>query len=114
MSHPSTEHSEPAFHSHIIEEHKKYFTFFNVALALILITAVEIVIVYLPIHVFIVFSALAILSLTKFLAVIWWFMHLRWDRALCTILFMIGLLIATGTVTALLFLFQADPNGAPM
>ena len=90
------------------------FTFFNVAVALILITAVELVIVYLPIHIFIVFSALAILSLVKFLAVIWWFMHLRWDRALCTILFMIGLLIATGTVTALLFLFEQDPNGAPL
>ncbi|MEX0332185.1 MAG: cytochrome C oxidase subunit IV family protein [Puniceicoccaceae bacterium] len=101
-------------HFHILEEHKKYFTFFNVAMALILITAVEIVIVYIPIHPFIVFSALAILSLAKFLAVIWWFMHLRWDRMLCTVLFMIGLLIATGTVTALLFLFEADPNGAPV
>ena len=110
----SSEHSEPGFHPHIFEEHKKYFTFFNVAMALILITAIEIVIVYIPIHPFIVFSSLAILSLAKFLAVIWWFMHLRWDRALCTILFMIGLLIATGTVTALLFLFEADPNGAPM
>ena len=34
--------------------------------------------------------------------------------ALCTILFMIGLLIATGTVTALLFLFEADPAGPPV
>ncbi|MGA1204543.1 MAG: cytochrome C oxidase subunit IV family protein [Opitutales bacterium] len=105
---------EPGFHSHIVQEHKKYFTFFNVALALILITAVEIVIVYLPISKFIVLSALSILSLAKFLAVIWWFMHLRWDKALCTVLFIIGLLIATGTVTALLFLFEADPNGSPL
>ncbi len=105
---------EPGFHSHIVQEHKKYFTFFNVALALILITAVEIVIVYLPISKFIVLSALSILSLAKFLAVIWWFMHLRWDKALCTVLFIIGLLIATGTVTALLFLFGADPNGSPL
>ena len=109
----STEHSEPGFHLHLTEEHRKYFTFFNVAMALILITAVEIVIVYIPIHPLIVFSSLGILSLAKFLAVIWWFMHLRWDRMLCTVLFMIGLLIATGTVTALLFLFEADPSGAP-
>ena len=114
MSHATAEHPEPSFNHHVEAEHKKYFTFFNVALALILITAVEIVIVYLPIHIFIVFSALAILSLTKFLAVIWWFMHLRWDRALCTILFMIGLLIATGTVTALMFLFDVDPSGSPL
>ncbi len=108
--------SEPGFSQHDLhlrEEHAKYFTFFNVAIALILITAVEIVIVYIPIPKFIVFSALAVLSLVKFLAVIWWFMHLRWDRALCTILFMIGLFIATGTVTALLYLFEPDPSGAP-
>jgi cytochrome c oxidase subunit 4 len=105
---------EPGFSSHIIQEHKKYFTFFNVALALILITAIELVIVYIPISKFIVLSSLTVLSLVKFLAVIWWFMHLRWDKALCTILFMIGLLVATGTVTALLFLFEADPAGSPL
>ena len=105
---------EPGFSSHIIQEHKKYFTFFNVALALILITAIELVIVYIPIGKFIVLSCLTVLSLVKFLAVIWWFMHLRWDKALCTILFMIGLLVATGTVTALLFLFEADPAGSPL
>lgn len=99
---------------HLREEHAKYFTFFNVALAMILITAIEIVIIYIPVHELIVFFSLGILSLIKFLAVIWWFMHLRWDRALCTILFMIGLLIATGTVTALMFLFETDPNGAPL
>ncbi len=113
MSKP-TEHPEPSFNTHVLDEHQKYFTFFNVAMALILITAIELVIVYLPINIMIVFCALAILSMVKFLAVIWWFMHLRWDRALCTILFMIGLLVATGTVTALLFMFEVDPNGAPM
>jgi cytochrome c oxidase subunit 4 len=105
---------EPGFSSHIVQEHKKYFTFFNVALALILITAIELVIVYIPISKFIVLSSLTVLSLVKFLAVIWWFMHLRWDKALCTLLFMIGLLVATGTVTALLFLFEVDPAGSPL
>ena len=111
MSEVST---QSAHDHHIQEEHQKYFTFFNVAVALVLITAVELVIVYLPINKVIVFCSLGVLSLVKFLAVIWWFMHLRWDRMLCTVLFMIGLLIATGTVTALMFLFEADPNGAPL
>lgn len=110
----ASEHPEPVFNPHLAEEHAKYFTFFNVAVALILITAVELVIVYLPIHIFIVFSSLAVLSIVKFLAVIWWFMHLRWDKALCTVLFMIGLFIATGTVTALMFLFEVDPAGSPL
>lgn len=110
----SEENQEPHFHHHILEEHQKYFTFFNVALAMIAITAIELVIVYIPINQTFVLSSLAVLSLVKFLGVIWWFMHLRWDRALCTVLFMIGLLVATGTVTALMFLFERDPSGAPM
>jgi cytochrome c oxidase subunit 4 len=108
------ENSDPSFDPHLHEEHAKYFTFFNVALAMILITAVEIVIIYIPIHKVIIFSSLGVLSLVKFLAVIWWFMHLRWDRALCTILFMMGLFIASGTVTALMFLFDVDPAGSPL
>lgn len=109
-----SEGAEPTFDPHLQEEHAKYFTFFNVALAMILITAVEIVIIYIPIHQVVIFTSLAVLSLVKFLAVIWWFMHLRWDRALCTILFMMGLFIATGTVTALMFLFEMDPAGSPL
>jgi cytochrome c oxidase subunit 4 len=104
---------EPMADPHLAEEHAKYFTFFNVAMAMIFITAIEIVIIYLPLHSLLIFTSLGILSLVKFLGVIWWFMHLRWDRALCTILFMIGLLIATGTVTALMFLFETDPTGMP-
>lgn len=104
--------SDPRNH-HILTEHQKYFTFFNVALALIAITAVEIVIIYLPFAGWFVLSSLLVLSVVKFLAVIWWFMHLRWDLKLCTGLFMIGLLLATGTVAALLLLFEADPNGTP-
>ena len=114
MTNTSAEYPEPAFDPHLKEEHAKYFTFFNVAMAMILFTAVEIVIIYIPIHKVVVFSSLLTLSLVKFLAVIWWFMHLRWDRALCTILFMIGLFIATGTVTALIFLFEQDPSGSPL
>lgn len=116
MAETRSEAGEPEFRQadpHLKEEHAKYFTFFNVAMALILITAIEIVIIYLPFPGFLVFSSLLVLSLVKFAAVIWWFMHLRWDRALCTILFMIGLFIATGTVTALMYLFEPDPNGIP-
>lgn len=99
--------------SHLAEEHKKYFTFFNLSVALILITAVELVIVYVPISPVLVMTSLVVMSGFKFLAVIWWFMHLRWDLILCTVVFMTGMVIATGTVTALMFLFERDPSGAP-
>ncbi|MCC5806507.1 MAG: cytochrome C oxidase subunit IV family protein [Opitutales bacterium] len=98
---------------YIIEEHKKYFTFFNLSIALIAITGIELVIIYVPINKWFVFSSLVVLSTVKFLGVIWWFMHLRWDRALCTIVFLIGLILATGTVTALMLLFSRDPDGPP-
>jgi cytochrome c oxidase subunit 4 len=46
----------------------------------------------------------------KFLCVIFVFMHLRWDRVFCTLLFLIGLVLALGTVAALLALFQSEAS----
>jgi len=37
-------------------------------------------------------------------------MHLRWDKAFCTILFFIGLVLAGGTMWALLKLFGAEAS----
>ena len=44
------------------------------------------------------------LSAVKFLFVIFYFMHLRWDKVFCTILFFIGLILAGG---------MESMNGAP-
>ena len=38
------------------------------------------------------------------------FMHLRWDKPFCTVLFFIGLVIAGGTAWALIALFQAEAS----
>jgi cytochrome c oxidase subunit 4 len=94
---------------HIAEESKKYFTFFNLSIFLIIITGVELVIIYVPINSYIVYGSLVFLSTIKFIGVVWWFMHLRWDKMLCTILFLMGLVLAIGTVTALIFLFEPVP-----
>ncbi len=115
MSHP---HSELAaegagINAHLAEEHQRYFTFFNLSIALIGITAIELVIIYVPIAQWIVFTSLVVLSTIKFIGVIWWFMHLRWDKLLLTWLFLIGLILASGTLAALLLLFERDPSGAP-
>lgn len=113
-THPSATATSKGINAHLLEEHRKYFTFFNLSLALIAITAIELVIVYLPFNAVVVLLALALLSVVKFAGVVWWFMHLRWDRMLCTALFLIGLILAGGTVTALLLIFEEAPGGAPL
>jgi cytochrome c oxidase subunit IV len=100
---------EKAF-SNTPDDRKKFFTFIYLAMVLALITGVEIVIVWLPLPRWIIFWTLAILSVVKFFGVIWWFMHMRWDRALIAVLFFLGLVIGGGTATVLWVLFAFDPH----
>lgn len=89
--------------------HKSRFhIFMQIAMFLAVITGMEIVIIFMPLANWFVYTVLAILSLIKFLAVIFYFMHLRWDKVFCTILFFIGLILGGGTTTALLLLFAED------
>jgi cytochrome c oxidase subunit 4 len=84
----------------------KFHLFVQIAMILAVITGVEIVLIYLPIVKWLVVSMLVVLSLVKFLLVIFWFMHLKFDKLFCTILFFIGLVLAGGTVAALLAIFS--------
>lgn len=86
----------------------KFHTFMEVAMILAVITGVEIVIIFIPFPDWIIYTVLAVLSVVKFLAVIFFFMHLRWDKVFCTILFFIGLILGGGTLLALLALFAHD------
>ena len=87
--------------------HSKFHIFVQVAMLLAVITGVEIVIIYLPLPHLLVLLTLSFLSLVKFMFVIFIFMHLKWDKFFCTVMFFIGLILATGTVTALYLLFSA-------
>jgi len=88
----------------------KFQIFIQIAMILAVITGVEIVIVYIPIVRWVVVSALLVLSLVKFMLVIFYFMHLRWDKLFCTVLFFIGLILAGGTTLALLALFAVGDS----
>ena len=94
---------------HSVEE-SKFWIYVQIAMLLAVITGVEIVLVYLPLARWIVFTALATLSAVKFMFVIFYFMHLRWDKVFCTILFFLGLVLADGTMWALLHLFGAEAS----
>ena len=91
-------------------EPSKFHIYIQIAMILAVITGVEVVLVYLPIVKWFVVTALCLLSAVKFMFVIFFFMHLRWDKVFCTILFFIGLLLASGTMWALLHLFGAEAS----
>jgi cytochrome c oxidase subunit 4 len=76
-------------------------------MTLAVITGVEILMVFLPFAAWFVVAVLVTLSAVKFLFVIFFFMHLRWDKVFCTILFFIGLILGGGTMFGLLKLFGA-------
>jgi len=88
----------------------KFHTFVQIAMVLSVITGIEIVIVYLPFAKWLIVSTLVVLSAVKFLFVIFYFMHLKWDKVFCTVLFFIGLVLALGTVAALLALFGSEAS----
>ncbi len=109
MSAHADAHAPEAGH----HEPSKFHYFIALAMILAVITGIEVVLVYLPIAKWFVVSALCILSAFKFLCVIFIFMHLRWDKVFCTILFFIGLVLAGGTMWALLRLFGSQ-NSFPL
>ena len=88
----------------------KFHVFVQIAMILAVITGVEIVLIYIPLAKWLIVSSLVVLSLVKFLMVIFWFMHLKFDKAFCTILFFIGLVLAGGTVAALMAIFSAKDS----
>ena len=88
----------------------KFHVFVQIAMILALITGVEIVLIYLPLAKWLVVSILVLLSVVKFLMVIFWFMHLKFDKLFCTILFFIGLVLAGGTVAALMAIFSSHDS----
>jgi cytochrome c oxidase subunit 4 len=102
----SADSHAPAAAGH--HEPSKYHFYIKVAMILSVVTGIEVVLVYLPIVKWFVVTALVTLSAGKFMAVIFYFMHLRWDKVFCTILFFIGLVLAGGTMWALLHIFGAD------
>ncbi|OHE77553.1 MAG: hypothetical protein A3G75_02990, partial [Verrucomicrobia bacterium RIFCSPLOWO2_12_FULL_64_8] len=89
----------------------KFHIYVQIAMILAVITGVEILLIFLPFATWILVGSLVLLSAVKFLFVIFFFMHLRWDKVFCTILFFIGLVLGGGTMGALFALFRV---GAPL
>ena len=90
-----------------VHEHPTWKQYKWVALILTLITIVEVWAYYIPSFVnsaaFV--PALLIMSAVKFWIVVMFYMHLKYDHKLFRALFTGPLIIAAGTLLALLFLF---------
>jgi len=100
----------PAKADHHGSDDNKFQIYIQIAMLLAVLTGVEIVGIFLPFPTWVIVTAVVVLSAVKFLYVIFFFMHLRWDKAFCTILFFIGLMLAGGTVWALLAIFGAKDS----
>ncbi|MCC6415405.1 MAG: cytochrome C oxidase subunit IV family protein [Opitutaceae bacterium] len=95
------------------DDENKFQIYVRIAMLLAVITGVEIVIIFIPFATWLIVTSLVVLSVVKFLYVIFYFMHLKWDKAFCTILFFIGLVLAIGTTWALLEIFHVQ-NSIPL
>jgi cytochrome c oxidase subunit IV len=112
MAHSPDDHGHDAEHAaagHHAEEHAHptWSTYWKVATILTVITVVEVWAYYVPSFVasraFV--PTLLIMSAAKFAIVVMFYMHLKYDHKLFRALFTGPLMIAAGTLVALLFLF---------
>jgi cytochrome c oxidase subunit 4 len=94
-------------HEGAVHEHPTWGTYKWIALILTAITVVEVWCYYLPAFVGspLFVPTLLILSAVKFAIVVMFYMHLKYDNALFSGLFVGSLAIAVITITALMLLF---------
>jgi cytochrome c oxidase subunit 4 len=101
--HARDTHAEGEAH----EEHWTDLQYIKLAILLAVVTAVEVWLSYAKDDLGPVFlPALLILMAFKFFAVVLFFMHLRFDNRLFSILFYMGLGLAVGVYIVALFTFQ--------
>lgn len=81
-------------------------TYFKVAIALSIITAIEVGIFYITALGKGIIPVLTVLSVGKFALVAMFYMHLKFDHKLFSTFFVTGLVLATIVVFALIGLFQ--------
>ena len=81
-------------------------TYFKVAMALSILTAIEVGIFYVTQIGYAIIPVLAILSIGKFALVVMYYMHLKFDSKIFSGLFFFGMFVATGVIFALMALFS--------
>ncbi|HEV2107827.1 MAG TPA: cytochrome C oxidase subunit IV family protein [Thermomicrobiales bacterium] len=93
---------------HLVDEHEGHpgeRTYVKVAVILAVVTALEVAVYYIDALSDVLVPILAVLSIGKFVAVVGYFMHLKFDDRRFTWVFLTGLLIAASIVAALAAMF---------
>ena len=85
--------------------HPEPLTYFKVAMALVVLTALEVVVFYFEWLGYAIIPVMAILSVGKFAIVVMYYMHLKFDEKLLTYVFMAGLILAVVVIMWLMALF---------
>ena len=90
-------HASPAF-------------YWIVGAILTIITAAEVAVFYIPALEAVLVPVLLLLSTTKFLLVVMFFMHLKFDSRVFSGVFLAGMVLAVFMTTALVVLFKVLPQ----
>lgn len=86
-------------------------TYWTVALILGIVTVLEVAIFYVPALRSVIVPVLLSLSVAKFVLVAMFFMHLKYDRPVLTMVFSGALFVAVVIILALMALFGAIGTG---
>jgi cytochrome c oxidase subunit 4 len=96
------------------EEHTTPQTYVRIAIILAAITIAEVVIWYVPAVRGVLVPALLILSIAKFLMVVGFFMHLKFDHRLYRFMFGAGLVVTLAVYLALLAMVWTSHYMTPL
>ncbi len=110
----ATNPANAAAAAHEVEQHHPgWQTYVVIGLILTIITAVEVAVFYIPAMHPVMVPLLLILSATKFILVIMFYMHLKFDSRLFSTVFVGPLLLAVTAVISLIILFRVLPQYLP-
>jgi cytochrome c oxidase subunit 4 len=99
-------HQEHDIYAPVETGHPSPLTYFKVAMTLAIITAIEVGVLYIGALGHAVILILGGLSIAKFALVVMFYMHLKFDSKIFTIMFVAGLMTASGIILALMGLFD--------
>lgn len=111
--------SQAVAHQEEGHDHPTLSVFVKIAILLAIITAVEVAIYYIPALEGVLVPLLLVLSAVKFVYVIWYFMHLKYDDKLLTFIFIAALIVSIAVFIGLAAIMAFDnptvfhPNTSP-